>query len=809
MGLRYGSKGAGSSPPSQSQYFVTAGGNDSNPGTMLLPWATITKVNSHSYLPGDTISFNGGDRFQGTLAITSSGSSSSPITITSYGTGNATISGGVVVTGWTQTDATKNIWRASFSASVGKCRNLWVNGIRCTRPYKYFPAGVTSNGTGLDTSASNIPGFLSGYANQSDIEVLLRMNWEEQRAYVSSVSGNTITMATNSWAQITALYAATNILTIGHALYAAENALEILEEQASARTFYQDRTNNYLYLVPPFGIDPTTATVIAPVLEQVVSLDTVTDITVTGLNFSHTTALQADTSYGWPDLQIGVNYTWPGQTDGVVANRGTPIASIVANNCTRILFIRNVVQAIGAVGIAVQGPSALNCQIVGNVIQDISMNGIQNGYAFNVSGGPTGTLINNNIVRRTGIEFRGSCGIAHLFGLGVDINNNLVYDVPYTGISVGLGWKMSEPHINSATVQSNHVYHCMQTMNDGAGIYSNSYFSSSLISGNYIHDIGQNGTVWGGSVFTNTGLYLDDGSENVTMNGNVLHGIGGNYLILVNDTYGGNTIENTTCDAGTITAVGGSTGVDVLNPPTQVGLSAAITAGLALNAGLQSAYADLATSFPDPNYNDFRNGLLFEFSADDSSPSISSTAITKIISSYGHRDLLGAAQFNPNTLNGLATINISGSQTMALADSMVASNTPQYDGMWVIVWRFNTAANVAGVVFDGQPGANGLSVYNFSGSRTAATSGITSFADGNETTAWETWLFLMNQSFLLSFRINGAATNLGTSVPHAPQKNFSLAGANVDIAMIRCYQRTLSTPNCQKVEALVTAKYFP
>lgn len=74
-------------------YYISTTGNDVNTGTSTsTPWKTITKVNSRSF-KGDTILFQGGYTFYGSLYFTNTdiGTSSKPIVIGSYGTGKAKI----------------------------------------------------------------------------------------------------------------------------------------------------------------------------------------------------------------------------------------------------------------------------------------------------------------------------------------------------------------------------------------------------------------------------------------------------------------------------------------------------------------------------------------------------------------------------------------------------------------------------------------------------------------------------------------------------------------------------------------------
>lgn len=78
-------------------YYVSSTGNDNNSG--LTPndaWKTIEKVNSITVKPGDAVKFEGGKTFNGSLKFNSSDANggSNAVTISSYGTGRATIFSG-------------------------------------------------------------------------------------------------------------------------------------------------------------------------------------------------------------------------------------------------------------------------------------------------------------------------------------------------------------------------------------------------------------------------------------------------------------------------------------------------------------------------------------------------------------------------------------------------------------------------------------------------------------------------------------------------------------------------------------------
>jgi len=75
-------------------YYVSPSGNDNDAGTSpSTAWKTIGKVNTVTFSAGDSILFEGGETFSGQLVFNDeAGTSTSPITVSSYGTGRATLS---------------------------------------------------------------------------------------------------------------------------------------------------------------------------------------------------------------------------------------------------------------------------------------------------------------------------------------------------------------------------------------------------------------------------------------------------------------------------------------------------------------------------------------------------------------------------------------------------------------------------------------------------------------------------------------------------------------------------------------------
>src|SRR5450759_4345367 len=114
-----------------TNYYFSVTGNDANNGTSTsTPWQTLAKFNLvfSSRSPGDSLLFKRGDTFYGSLTISRSGSSGSPITIGAYGTGSKpVITGFTTVSAWTNLGS--NIWESTSAVStLSTCNIVLING---------------------------------------------------------------------------------------------------------------------------------------------------------------------------------------------------------------------------------------------------------------------------------------------------------------------------------------------------------------------------------------------------------------------------------------------------------------------------------------------------------------------------------------------------------------------------------------------------------------------------------------------------------------------------------------------------------
>ena len=122
--------------------------------------------------------------------------------------------------------------------------------------------------------------------------------------------------------------------------------------------------------------------------------------------------------------------------------------------------------------------------------------------------------ITNNVITRVGLQNYGAPGIQAYYVQGMDISHNHIYEVPYTGIAEGWGWInypdaffCRDNRLNYNLIEDN-----MQVAFDGGGIYMLGNQPNTTEIGNYIKNQHNN----------LAGLYLDSGSERITLKNNVI-----------------------------------------------------------------------------------------------------------------------------------------------------------------------------------------------------------------------------------------------------------------------------------------------
>lgn len=143
-------------------YISNAGSNAANGLTTGTSWQTISKVNSSTFLGGDSILFKCGDTWNEKLIIPSSGSAGNPIILSSYSTGLKPI-----ITGFQSLSLTNqgaNIWSAIASNSVKNQNTVTIGGYlqgKARSPNSgYLLTNAVSTTTTINTALTGTPSYV-------------------------------------------------------------------------------------------------------------------------------------------------------------------------------------------------------------------------------------------------------------------------------------------------------------------------------------------------------------------------------------------------------------------------------------------------------------------------------------------------------------------------------------------------------------------------------------------------------------------------------------------------------------------------
>ncbi len=512
--------------------YVSPTGSDSNPGTAASPVQTLQRAqqlvrSSNANMASDiTVTLaDGYYRMTSPLTLDPSDSATNGHNIvwTAAGGAHPVVVGSQQLTGWSPLAGSNTIWVAQGPSGINT-RQLYVDGVRATRATGNAPdaktlAGWTDPSGGFPPEVEFV--YVGGFGQ-----------WTEGRCPVASVSGGAINMAQPCWDNST--QRGDNLVGYAGIMEdptSAENAYQLLDAPGE---WYLDVTSSKFYYIPLAGQTITNLDVEAPVLEALVTgggtaASPLHNIVFQGIQFSYATWMGSSGPNGFSEIQA--NYLAWGTITADTANFAfyqIP-ANVSLTYAQNIQFKGNAFVHLGSVGLGL-GDGAQNCLVQGNVFTDISGNPVALGNVDmpNATGADQtlGNIIEDNHVFDAPVEYHGGVGIDVGYAANSSIVHNQIEQTPYTGISIGWGgWpdKVEMPglanYAHDNDVSYNLIFNVMQMLGDGGGIYSNgqtsasqSYSTGETINGNVIHDLGGD----------NTPLYTDNGSDWLTMTENAV-----------------------------------------------------------------------------------------------------------------------------------------------------------------------------------------------------------------------------------------------------------------------------------------------
>ncbi|MGC9452366.1 MAG: right-handed parallel beta-helix repeat-containing protein [Oceanipulchritudo sp.] len=467
------------------------------------------------------------------------------------GRGKVVISGGRVVEGLKEERLDgRRVWVADFPTAWKERRDfrqLWVNGKR--RPRARYPK-FGSRGAAqknllemAEVRGLDEPNFLAGadYAFRPragdiekwdglyDAEIVALHFWIEERLTHPHFDPAT------GWVECSrqAAFRLTEDFSEKPARYYIDNLREALTDPGE---WYYAKREGRLYYLPMPAEKLETTELVVPLVRKFIEVagnrynlsktegdihgtDPVRDIRISGLTFQYADWRQPMANYLDHDKLNVPQKPLSGNVQAAVSVPAV-IDFRVAEDCV-IEDCR--IEHVGTYGIEF-GRGVRRCTAVGNTLTDLGGGGIKiNGTELDgPAHGRTGHCsVTDNTIKDGGLVFHSSVGI--LIGCAFEnvVAHNRIENLFYTGISIGWSWGYRETITRDNLILNNRINNIGQgLLSDMGAIYTLGVQPGTVIAGNHVSGVKLH--AYGG-----WGLYLDEGSSHMLVEGNLVHDIQG------------------------------------------------------------------------------------------------------------------------------------------------------------------------------------------------------------------------------------------------------------------------------------------
>jgi len=439
------------------------------------------------------------------------------------------ILGGVQITSWNKNDA--GLWETQLPGSVKdltNVRELFIDGKRATRARWPNDGYLHVKKVGADRRTNFFfeKGDFPIPVNVKDVELVLLHDWSISRIAVKEINlnKNQLFAVDSIGAKEPAFFNIDNWEP--NPRYFLENAPEFLD--ADFEWVFLPSEKKFL-LKLPINTNPANLQVSIPVSEGLISIagkenQPVQNIHFEGIAFQYSKWEIPETGY----CGVQACHFDPRPDKSGWAVVPAAVYSVWAEN---ISFDGCAFTNLGGSGVWF-GTGSKNCKVSSSEFTDISGNGmmigegrdrVENGEPWWKSA-PEQVALSNSIenctVTECGVQFYGAVGIWCGLTAETVIKNNKVFNLPYTGISVGWMWSPVPTPCRKNTIEGNHIHNIMNILSDGGGIYMLGLQPGSKILNNHIHDVKINA----GRAESN-GMFLDEGITDVTVENNLIYNI--------------------------------------------------------------------------------------------------------------------------------------------------------------------------------------------------------------------------------------------------------------------------------------------
>lgn len=504
------------------ELYVSLIGNDGWDGSAEKPFATIERAHAEvAKIDGDVRVNIAEGRYPIKETMTFTPEVCGDRSIAYCGDG-AEIFGGIVVDGWEKEGV---LYKAHLD--VKDVRNLYVNTFPAQRArsrYKYTISDLymrDGEAIGIKVGEKNFP---KDFYCLRDMEILVPYEWECHRYRILDCK---YLPESHEYAfELDLSY--NELKRIGEFTksFYFENDKRFLNEEGE---FYYDRDEKTIYYYPYTDEDMSTAEIYVGCKEMFVNIlgnaeQKAKNVTFEGIRFTGGACNQLS-ERGYNCSQSDALTVIPGELpeDGSFGINTSQFRMSFAENITfrNCEFIN-----MGSAVIAMHD-SVKDVTVEGNIFRDSSAVAVRIGHpghkvkrdGIDVCRNIT---VKNNVITRMCGEIFSNCAISIYYERDIRILNNLISDMPYTGVSVSWGWNGAPGYeCRDIEVAHNHIRRVMQVLNDGGCVYTLCGVKGGTIHDNFFEDS------------RDRGLYNDAGSAHINSYNNVI--VGCKYFIQVQE----------------------------------------------------------------------------------------------------------------------------------------------------------------------------------------------------------------------------------------------------------------------------------
>ena len=284
--------------------------------------------------------------------------------------------------------------------------------------------------------------------------------------------------------------------------------------------WYLDVGRGMLYYVPESAdVDPDSLEVLAPKVEQILSVEGDAEHPVSGIRFRGIDFICSRGDYasvspdpGAEDTGATVSYASDAQS---VAMAYGAVRFVHAKNCA-IEDCRFSALGLHALEIS-QGCEGV--RVERSTFTELGGGGVKiwgHKADEDASLATSHCAVRGNSISYIGRRYAAACGILVCHASCNEISDNEISYTDYSGISVGWIWGYYKSNCYANTIRRNHVHHIgIGLLSDMAGIYLLGIQRGTVVEDNYVHDVVSGH--YGGH-----GIYTDEGSTYVTIERNTV-----------------------------------------------------------------------------------------------------------------------------------------------------------------------------------------------------------------------------------------------------------------------------------------------